>query len=149
MADTADHDAPVPLVCRPPCAVCGRPASLVELVPPGGCPHDWDTWREDHRHTYLRYRDPGRWVLIFEGIGGGNGLGDSITDERAAAIRHAFTPPLTIARVRTADFFDDAGFCARCDVPYCYGHWNVSETGYGRCPHGHGQSLDPHWSPVD
>jgi hypothetical protein len=28
-------------------------------------------------------------------------------------------------------------------------HWDVSSTGYGRCPRGQGRSLDPHWWPDD
>jgi hypothetical protein len=50
-------------------------------------------------------------------------------------------------QVRTAGFYDDAGFCPDCDAPYCYcyRHWHVSESGYGDRPRGHGTSLDPHW----
>jgi hypothetical protein len=59
------------------------------------------------------------------------------------------TPPCAVcgtpAQVHTAGFYDDAGFCRDCGVPYCYRHWQVSETGYGYCPRGHGKSLDPHW----
>ena len=60
-------------------------------------------------------------------------------------IAQAFRPPLCFAQVHTAGFYDDAGFCQDCDVPYCYRHWQVSESGYGYCPRGHGKSLDPHW----
>jgi len=49
--------------------------------------------------------------------------------------------------VRIAEFYDDAGICADCRKPYCATHWGVSLSGYGRCPRGHGKSLDPHWSP--
>ena len=55
------------------------------------------------------------------------------------------TPDIRFAQVRTAGFYDDAGFCQDCDAPYCYQHWHVSESGYGHCPRGHGKSLDPHW----
>lgn len=143
----AEDEAAVPMVCRPPCAVCGRPASLVELVPPGGRPHDWESWPESSQAVYLRYRDPQSWVLIFKGISGANGLGDNISVERVARIAHAFSTPHSVAKVRTAGFYDDAGFCAHCDAAYCRKHWNVSRTEYGRCPNGHGKSLDPHWSP--
>jgi hypothetical protein len=51
--------------------------------------------------------------------------------------------------VHAAGFYDDAGFCQSCDAPYCYRHWQVTRSGYGYCPHGHGKSLDPHWSPED
>ncbi len=63
--------------------------------------------------------------------------------------REAFAEPLRYEKVRQADLYDDAGFCAECGVAYCPTHWNVSPGGYGRCPRGHGKSLDPHWSPDD
>jgi hypothetical protein len=51
---------------------------------------------------------------------------------------------LRFVQVHTARFYD-AGFCQDCDAPYGYRHWQVSESGYGYCPRGHGKSLDPHW----
>ena len=63
------------------------------------------------------------------------------TASRAGQIAQVFWLPLRFAQVHTAGFYDDVGFC---DVPYCYGHWHVSETGYGYSPRGHGKSLDPH-----
>ena len=58
----------------------------------------------------------------------------------AGRIVQAFRPPLRFAQVRTAGFYDDAGFCQDCDAPYCYQHWRVSDTGYGYCPHGHART---------
>jgi hypothetical protein len=116
-------------------------------VPPGLLPHDFHEWPESRRATYSEYRRGEKWRLIFEGVVAGNGLGSDIEAERAAVIAEAFAEPCTFAKVRTAEFYDDAGFCQACDAPYCSEHWNVSSSGYGRCPQGHGKSLDPHWSP--
>ncbi|MGI5231128.1 hypothetical protein [Actinoallomurus sp. CA-142502] len=116
-------------------------------MPPGLRPHDFHEWPASRRVTYDEYRRAEEWHLLFEGVVAGNGLGSHIQAERAAAIAEAFAVPWTFARVHTAEFYDDAGFCPACDVPYCFDHWNVSVSGYGRCPHGHGKSLDPHWSP--
>lgn len=70
-----------------------------------------------------------------------------IGEDGAGQISRAFNEPLSYSMVRTADLHDDAGFCARCGVAYCYTHWNTSTIGYGYCPKGHGKPLDPHWSP--
>jgi hypothetical protein len=51
------------------------------------------------------------------------------------------------AQVYTAGFYDDAGVCDRCDVPYCYQHWSVSSSGLGTCLRGDAKSLDSHRSP--
>lgn len=70
-----------------------------------------------------------------------------MTEKKAARWMEALQEPLTYESVRTVDLYDDLGFCGDCKVPYCDTHWNVSTSGYGRCPEGHGKSLDPHWSP--
>ena len=98
-------------------------------------------------HIEVTQRDDGTWWLVFEGPAAGNGNGDRIDARRAEAIVEAFQEPLTHAKVRGAGFYDDAGYCGRCEAPYCPGHWNVSSSGFGTCPEGHGKSLDPHWSP--
>jgi hypothetical protein len=135
------------MVAMPPCALCGLPAARVELVAPGGRPTDWNQWSQDRKDSWQAHRGPDQWYLLFEGIATGNGSGDPIAAQRAEQIAGAFLPPLTWARVHTARFYDDAGFCRDCDAAYCYSHWHVSAIGYGYCPHGHGKSLDPHWSP--
>jgi len=134
------------MLAAPPCAVCGTPSARIELVAPGGLPAEWERWPGTVRDTFL-HREPGQWYLLFDGVAAGNGYGDPIEASRAGRIARAFRPPLGFAQVRTAGFYDDAGFCQDCDAPYCYQHWHVSETGYGYCPRGHGKSLDPHWSP--
>lgn len=125
-------EAPPPrsghLLVQVPCSVRGRTASSVELVPPGERP---------------------AWRFLFHGIERGNGSGDDIAPEEAAQLAEAFSPPLTYEKVRRAGVYDDAGFCSECRAPYCSRHWSVDVGGYGRCPRGHGRSLDPHWSPED
>ncbi len=138
---------PVPFVAEPTCAVCGKPATRIELIAPGGRPAQWGEWSPDRRAAFqnaiARYGDS--WWLMYEGLAGGNGNGGPADTGKAQRISDAFTPPLSFARVHQADFYDDAGFCAGCDVAYCYWHWNPSSTEYGHCPQGHGKSLDPFW----
>jgi hypothetical protein len=148
MDDPPDR-LPGHLVVRPACAVCGKAASSIELVPPGGRPVEWTAWPAEHRAVFDEYHDPDAWLLVFAGATAGNGMGDDISAEEAARWSAAFAEPLTYENVRRAVLYDDAGFCAECRVPYCDRHWGVSTGGYGRCPQGHGRSLDPHWSPDD
>jgi hypothetical protein len=143
------HFLPGHLIVRPACAVCGESAWHIELVPPGGLPSHWDGWNPDNRRYFVRYRDPTKWQFLLAGVSGGNNLGDSISAERAAKLLAAFAEPLDYDRVRGADLFDDAGFCRECRVPYCSTHWHVEVGDYGRCPHGHGRSFNPHWYPDD
>ncbi len=114
-----------PFVAEPRCNACGETASRVELRGPNA---------------------DGTWRFIFGGIVAGNGQGDDISPGRAARLAAAFSKPFTYEAVHQADLYDDAGFCGRCGVAYCYRHWNES-NGYGHCPLNHGKSLDPHWSP--
>ncbi|WFF00206.1 hypothetical protein [Micromonospora sp. WMMD964] len=139
-------------VAEPPCAVCGRPAAHVELVAPASQPADLHRWSPQQRDAYnaaRRCHDDQQWWLVFSGIVAGNGSGRPVDPAEAQRIADAFTRPYRYAAVTSAGFYDDAGFCGQCDAPYCYHHWNVSSTGYGRCPQGHGKSLDPHWWPDD
>lgn len=136
-----------PIVVAPPCAVCGTPSARVELVAPGELPAEWDQWPGTAQTSVTHDRQPGQWYLLVSGPAAGNGYGHPIDTAQAGQIASAFEPPLRYAQVHTAGFYDDAGFCPDCDAPYCYRHWHVSETGYGRCPRGHGKSLDPHWLP--
>ena len=134
-----------PMVVTPPCAVCGTPSARVELVAPGRLPAEWEQWPRTVQDSIQRQRQPGQWYLLFKGVASCNGYGDPIDASRAGRIAQAFRPPLHFGQVHTAGFYDDAGFCQDCDAPYCYHHWQVSGSGYGHCPHGHGKSLDPHW----
>jgi hypothetical protein len=145
---TAAEASPAGVAVAPPCAECGEEYARVDVIPPGQLPekfHEW-TFREQALHVLVR--DFSQWYLIFKGIAA---QGESvISAERAAMITAAFLPPLTYARVHTAGFEDDeAGFCVKCEVPYCFRHWHVTSSGYGRCPRGHGQSLDPYWFPEE
>ncbi len=135
------------MVALPPCAVCGSPSARIELVAPGDRPADWDRWSQDRKDAWAARREPDRWYLLFAGVASGNGSGDPVSAQRAGQITEAFRRPLSWAQVRTAGFYDDAGLCQECDAVYCYRHWQVSATGYGHCPRGHGKSLGPHWSP--
>ena len=136
------------MVVTPPCAVCRTPSARVELVAPGRMPAEWEQWPHTVQDSIQRQRQPGQWYLLVKGIATDNGYGDPIDASHAGRIAQAFRPPLRFAQVHTAGFYDDAGFCQDCDAPYCHQHWHVSDTGYGYCLHGHGKSLDPHWSPL-
>jgi hypothetical protein len=136
-----------PTVVTPPCVVCGTPSARVELVAPGHVPAGWEQWPGTVQASIMRQCEPGQWYLLVTGPAAGNGYGDPIDASRAGQIAQAFRPPLHFAQVRTAGLYDDAGFCQDCDAPYCYQPWHVPQSGYGYCPHGHGKSPDPHWSP--
>ena len=143
-----DNLRPEHLVVRPLCAVCGAPASSIELVPPGDVPLDWDNWPDEHRRVAAAHHDPTAWRLLFKSVGGGNGLGRDLAAEEAVRWAAAFSEPLEYDKVHRLGLYDDAGFCNECRVSYCLRHWKNSDWGgYGRCPHGHSKSLDPHWSP--
>jgi hypothetical protein len=137
------------MVAAPLCAVCGSVSARVELVAPGGRPAAWDQWSGERREAWQDRRHPEQWYLLFEGVAAGNGSGNPVSAEEARQIADGFSQPLSWARVHTAGFYDDAGFCQECDAAYCYRHWQVTRSGYGYCPQGHGKSLDPHWSPED
>lgn len=138
------------MVADLPCAVCGKQSAHVELVAPGELPAGWTDWDSRRQESYNRYHDPGRWRFIYDGPAAGSGDGYDVDVEEAARIAAAFTPPVRAARVHDdAGFYDSAGLCDRCDVPYCREHWRVTASGTGTCPRGHTKSLDPHWSPDD
>ena len=122
------------MVVTPPCAVCQTPSARVELVAPGQLPVEWEQWPRTVQDSIKQQRQPGQWYLLSKGIAACNGYGDPIDASQAGRIAQAFRPPLSFARVHTAGFYDDAGFCQDCDLPYCYRHWRVSESGYGYCP---------------
>jgi hypothetical protein len=132
------------MVAAPPCAICGSPSARIELVAPGQLPADWDQWNDERQGAFQRRRDPGRWHLLFDGVTAGNGwVGDPIGDDQADRIAEAFRQPWAYVQVRTAGFEDDAGFCGECEAPYCHRHWQVSDSGVGHCPYGHGKGHDP------
>jgi len=133
------------MVVTPPCAVCGTPVRTRRARSPGRLPAEWEQWPRTVQDSIQRQRQPGQWHLLFKGVASCNGYGDPIDASRAGRIAQAFRPPLHFGQVHTAGFYDDAGFCQDCDAPYCYHHWQVSGSGYGYCPRGHGKSLDPHW----
>jgi hypothetical protein len=137
------------MVVTPACAACGAPAARIELVAPGQLPAGWEQRPATARDSMMRDRDPGQWYLILDGVAAGNGSGRPAGAGEAGRIAEAFRPPLCFDRVRTAGFYDDAGFCEDCGAPYCARHWHLSGTGYGHCPLGHGKSLDPHWHPAE
>lgn len=111
---------------RPGCSKCGAVASTIQL-----------------------FSDSGKWRLIYEGLDSGSGSGTDVTPDQASAIIAGFTEPYLRDKIRAAGFYDDCGFCMKCNKFYCPTHWNISTTGGGRCPEGHFKSLDPHWSPDD
>ena len=108
----------------PPCHVCERPATHVEI-----------------RH------ETGGWRFIYQGIEAGNGNGRIVPEDEAGLLTAAFADPPNFDLMRKAQLFDDAGYCDECGVAYCYTHWSPTTTGWGTCPCGHGKGLDPHWSP--
>jgi hypothetical protein len=116
---------PRAFLVEPRCAVCGCPATHVELRP----------------------EDEG-WRFIYRGIAGGNGGGDIVVDERAGLLTAAFANQPDFELMRKADLhYDNAGYCNECGVAYCADHWSLTASGAGTCPQGHRHSLDPHWSP--
>jgi ribosomal protein L37E len=137
------------MVVTPACAACGAPAARVELVAPGQLPAGWEQWPAAVREGVMRGRGPGQWYLIVDGVVAGNGYGSPVDAGEAGRIAQAFRLPPRFGQVSTAGFYDDAGFCADCGVPYCARHRHVSQSGYGHCPLGHGKSLDPHWQPTE
>jgi hypothetical protein len=129
------------------CAVCGSGSGRVELVAPGQLPAAWARWGDDTRAVFNEYHDAAKWRLLFEGIEAGNGLGSDLSQTEAERIANAFEQPYNYESIHQVGFYDDAGYCGPCDLPYCYEHWGAPVAGYGHCPNGHGKSLDPHWSP--
>jgi hypothetical protein len=149
-----EHEAKIqahmarPLVVTPPCAACRTPSAHLELVAPDQLAAGWDRWPSTTHGGFLRQPVPGQWYLLRQDIATGSSYGGPIDASLAGRIAWALRPPLRYAQVRTARFDDDLGFCPDCEVPYCYRHWHLSETGYGSCPYGHDKDLDPHRSPL-
>jgi hypothetical protein len=136
------------MLFQPGCAICGRPSATIEVVPPHALPAEWATWDEARREAFAKYRVAESRQLLYAGPGGSNGwVGDAIDQEQAERIIAAFSAATSAEAIQAAGFYDGAGFCAGCGCFYCPGHWSVSATGFGKCPRGHGKSLDPHWRP--
>ncbi len=75
------------MVAAPQCAVCGSPATRVEIIAPGQLPAEWEQWTAERKQVFEEYSDPGRWYLLFEGVAAGNGwVGDAIEAARAERI---------------------------------------------------------------
>jgi hypothetical protein len=112
-------------VAEPPCAICRRPATRVELR-----------------------REGTGWRFVYSGIAAGNGQGHLVSDVVADILEAAFADPPNFELMKKADLqYDNAGHCEECGLAYCSMHWRSSTSGSGVCPRGHGKSLDPHWSP--
>jgi hypothetical protein len=135
------------VVIEPRCDRCGGPTARIEITPPHKWPKDCDAWGIERRDSYEEHRDFTEFYLLYAGAGGSNGwVGDAIDESRAVTILEAFAKPPVPSKIQ-GEFHDGAGLCQPCEKFYCETHWNVSVGGYGRCPQGHGKSLDPHWSP--
>jgi hypothetical protein len=136
------------MLFRPAFTICGQPSATIEVVPPHTQPAEWHLWDETRRQTFAKYRVVESNQLLYSGPGGSNGwVGDAIDADRADRIIAAFSVKPSAEAIQAAGFYDGAGFCADCGAFYCEVHWSVSETGFGKCPQGHGKSLDPHWHP--
>ncbi|AEA45214.1 hypothetical protein Fluta_3241 [Fluviicola taffensis DSM 16823] len=129
------------------CSVCDSLAAKILIVEPNGYPNEAVKWSLDDLSDYEKYRNFDSNYLIYSGPGGSNGnIGDAIDEERKTKLINAFTAPFNEVNIRE-QFYDMAGYCVECQNFYCSKHWNTSSQGYGKCPQGHGKSLDPHWSP--
>jgi hypothetical protein len=142
LGDDADEHVLPHLVERLECAVCGQTTFEIEVVPPFADPAGWAGWTEDERRAFDLRRWPRDYWLVCMGPGGGTG-GMAIDREKAARAVEAFRGPYDHARIRAADWEQSAGVCPTCGVPYCFDHWNVSDSGVGRCPEGHVHVVDP------
>lgn len=131
----------------PKCSGCNKSAAKIEIVEPNAYPNEAINWNADDFTRYQKFRDFQSNYLIYSGPGGSNGaIGDSIDLKRKLDLIEVFTEPYHPIKIRE-QFYDMAGYCVGCGKFYCSKHWRSSAFGYGRCPEGHGKSLDPHWSP--
>ncbi|MFI6874040.1 hypothetical protein ACIBL6_11425 [Streptomyces sp. NPDC050400] len=122
------------------CALCKVQVARLEFAPPGVHPASWYAWAAGPRRTYAGRRDPDAWWLIVESDGQDNGLGENVTESEVLRYRAAFVYPRSYDRVHTAGLKGNAGYCDRCDVPYCRQHWGAAHAGQPeKCPRGHGR----------
>lgn len=87
-----------------PCAMCGKQSAHVELISPGELPAGWSRWDSPRQ-------DPIQWRFIYDGPASNNGDGHDIDVAEAARITAAYIPPVRVARVHHAGFYDSAGLC--------------------------------------
>ena len=132
----------------PMCSECKNSAAKIEIVEPNAYPKEAIKWSAEDYAQYEKFRDFESDYLIYSGPGGSNGyIGDPIDLKRKSDLIDAFTEPYSPIKIRE-QFYDMAGFCVGCGEFYCSKHWRFSSIdGYGKCPKGHGKSLDPHWTP--
>lgn len=129
------------------CSKCDNWAAKIEMTEPNSYPKEAATWSEEELAHYEKYRDFDSTYLTYSGPGGSSGdIGNPIDEERKKALINAFTEPFDSMKIKE-QFYDMAGYCNDCKKFYCATHWNTSAHGYGKCPDGHGKTLDPHWSP--
>jgi hypothetical protein len=90
----------------------------------------------------------GAWTLAYAGIVAGTGPdGAPVSSRRAKAVLKAFKGARRFESFAAAELHDHGGVCIQCRKPYCWTHWGQPIGAGGRCPQGHFQSLDPHWTP--
>lgn len=119
------------------CVLCGAQAAHLELTPPRMLPARWPRWDTATQKACAENRDPCSWWLIVESELHANGAGQNVHPDDVVRLQQAFGYPRSHARIRRAGIPGDAGFCSRCDVPYCPRHWD-GEPGRGAvCPRGH------------
>ncbi len=129
------------------CSECNNWASKIEITEPNGYPQEAASWGTKELSNYEKYRNFDSYYLIYSGPGGSSGnIGNPIDEETKTALINTFTEPFNSIKIKEL-FYDMAGYCSVCQKFYCSTHWNTSAYGYGKCPNGHGKSLDPHWSP--
>ncbi|WP_271765183.1 hypothetical protein [Aquimarina algiphila] len=132
---------------EPMCSECNNSVAKIEIVEPNLYPKGANEWSNEKLNQYKKIRNFDATYLLYSGPGGNNGeIGDAINLKRKLRIIDAFTKPYIASKIRD-QFYDMAGYCDSCCEFYCSKHWSSSSFGYGKCPKGHGKSLDPHWSP--
>jgi len=121
---------------QPKCSVCGRVASMAEIIPPSRLPVSWDSWPAERRAAFEEHRDTTQTWLLYSGPGGGNGwVGDPITPERAKKLIAAFEQPSVKAFLH-ADLRAEVGAhssCCRCCKALTINAEERSPTAHG--PH--------------
>jgi hypothetical protein len=128
------------------CDRCGRDAAAVQIYPPGAIPEG----ALDRLPAYLVAMTLPTLRVSYSGPDSGGGA-DPVDPARHDGVRALLAmeiqpKPRDAIATCLGDLYDDAGYCTPCSSTYCDRCWQISSTGFGTCPHGHGKSLDPHWS---